>query len=251
MELQITSRTNSRVKELLKNRDQYFFFEGEKLVQDILNREIPIKRFIINDKYNPHPFPKTGLIEETWYVTGEVMEKISSLKEAPVVIAVLKWQVNPVDFNRAQTIIALDNIQDPANAGTVFRCASAFGINDIAITGKSVKLNNSKFLRTAQHTIFDINCHHYESARHLIHEAEETGFNIYLTSSHGPALTVEPEQIEQPALILLGNEGKGLNNELFGKYPSIKIPQTNRVESLNAGVSACIIMYEVSRSRKI
>ncbi len=59
--------------------------------------------------------------------------------------------------------------------------------------------------------------------------------------------TLDTEQINFPCLIIIGNEGKGLPEDLFLKYPSIKIPQKSNIESLNAGVSACIIMYEIGK----
>ena len=82
----------------------------------------------------------------------------------------------------------------------------------------------------------------FDDVEALIREAAAAGLSIYLTSSHDSSYVIAPHHIERPCLILFGNEGK----ELFERYPSVKIPQTGRVESLNVGVAACILMYEVS-----
>jgi len=145
-------------------------------------------------------------------------------------------------------VIGLDSIQNPANVGTIFRCAAAFGINAVALAGISVNLNNSKFLRAAQDSFFKVDYQRFGDVEALIREAEAANFNIYLTSSHDSSNVIAPHHIESPCLILFGNEGKGLDKELFERYPSVKIPQEAEVESLNVGVSACIIMYEVSLS---
>jgi len=251
MEYHINSRSNPRVKDLLKNRERYFFFEGEKLARDILERGIAVSVLIIHrDKGNRFAVPGTARIGETWIAASEVMGKVSSLKEEPGVIAVLEWREEPVDFRRSSLVIGLDNIQDPGNVGTVFRCAAAFGVETIALSGDSVKLNNGKFLRAAQNAFFDIRCRGYGDVRELIREAEAAGFHIYLTSSHEGKRVVEPAGVERPALVLLGNEGKGLDPELFERYPSVRIPRANRVESLNVGISACIIMYELNQPGK-
>jgi len=265
----INSRSNQRVKDLIKKRDQYFFFEGEKLVKDILDRGIEISILIVNEKKGsatPAYSRSAGcrffgdiiskvcrenkvsqdIIKETWFVSESVLEKISSLKEKPDFIAVLEWEEKPVDFRHSSVVIGLDSIQDPANVGTVFRCAAAFGIDAVALTGISVNLNNSKFLRAAQDSFFKVNHQRFHDVETLIREAEAANFNIYLTSSHDSTYVIAPHHIESPCLILFGNEGQGLDKALFERYPSVRVPQKDKVESLNVGVSACIIMYEVS-----
>lgn len=243
----INSRSNQRVKDLIKKKDQYFFFEGEKLVRDILGKGIEISLLIVNKtKENQLPIPGETVVRETWVVSETVLEKISSLKEKPDFVAVLAWQEKPVDFRQSSVVIGLDGIQDPANVGTIFRCAAAFGIDAIALTGISVNLNNSKFLRAAQDSFFKIGYQRFKDVEALIREAEAADFNIYLTSSHDSTYVIAPHHIESPCLVLCGNEGKGLDQALFERYPSVKVPQKNNVESLNVGVSACIIMYEVS-----
>jgi TrmH family RNA methyltransferase len=260
------------VKDIIKKKDQYFFFEGEKLVRDILDRGIEVSLLIVNEKReNQGSATPTNsrsarcrffgdiiskvcrknkvspdIIKETWLVSESVLEKISSLKEKPDFIAVLEWQEKPVDFQQSSVVIGLDSIQDPGNVGTVFRCAAAFGIDAIALTGISVNLTNSKFLRTAQDSFFKIIYQRFEDVETLIREAEAAEFNIYLTSSHDSSYVIASHHIESPCLILFGNEGKGLDKALFDRYPSVRVPQKDKIESLNVGISACIIMYEVS-----
>lgn len=243
----INSRSNQRVKDLIKKKDQYFFFEGEKLVKDILERSIEISILIVNEKREKQlSIPGETIVKETWLVSETVLEKVSSLKEKPDFIAILEWHEKPVDFQQSSVVIGLDSIQDPGNIGTVFRCAAAFGINAIALTGISVNLNNSKFLRAAQDSFFKVKHQCFHDVESLIREAEAANFNIYLTSSHDSTYVIAPHHIESPCLILFGNEGKGLDKALFERYPSVRVPQKDKVESLNVGVSACIIMYEVS-----
>ena len=244
----IGSRSNPKVKALVKKRDRCFFFEGEKLVNDILKRDIEISILVVNEKKeNQLILPGKTTVKETWYVSDTILEKISSLKEKPGFIAVLELQEKTINFRAAKVVIALDNLQDPANAGTVFRCAAAFGIDAIALTGASVKLNNSKFLRAAQNAVFDLNYQRFPDVGSLIKNANEANFNIYLTSSHSSKDTLAPRQIKQPCLILFGNEGKGLDKELFDCCSSIRIPQADTMESLNVGVAACIIMHEIMK----
>jgi len=248
MTYNIQSRSNPRVKELIKNKENFFFFEGEKLVYNILERKTNVKILIVHESREAdlEAFPKTK-ISETWIVSETVLEKLSSLKERPDFIAVLELEETPIDFVNSEIVIALDNIQDPGNAGSVARCAAAFGIKSIALTGDSVGLNNSKFIRAAQDSFLNTRFQSFKDAVTLIETAKKANprIHIYMTSSHSPGNTVEPQHIEFPCLIFLGNEGKGLDENLLEQYPCVSILQTQAVESLNVGVSACIIMYEL------
>lgn len=248
----LQSRTNPRVKSLVKEKNNFFVFEGDKLVRDIMSRGLDINLLIIREKEegtwdvsSAKQNAKQSKIHEVWYVSETVMSKLSALKEPPDAIAMLALKEQEVDFENSRFVLGLDNIQDPANAGTVFRCAAAFGADAVVFSGESVKPTNSKFLRAAQDAVFDVPHQTFKNAQVLTEKAREAGINIYLTSSrqeNKPSVT--PQEIQLPALVLIGNEGHGLAPALFEDFEAVTIPQTDKVESLNAGVSACIIMYE-------
>jgi TrmH family RNA methyltransferase len=232
---------------LLKDRDAYFIFEGEKLVRDILNRDIEISKLIIDQKKEDELNIAGKTIHETWYVNETVIKKISSLKENPGFIAVLKIKKRKINLNKAKIVIALNNVQDPGNAGTILRCAAAFDIDSIALTGASVNPNNPRFLRAAQTSFFEVDIQEFADIETLLKKSETKHYHIYLTSSGPPEDIITLEKIRFPCLIVFGNEGQGLNGELFTRFPSLHIPQNKCVESLNVGISACIIMYELSK----
>lgn len=247
----IQSRSNFRVKDLIKKRIKYYFFEGQKLARDLLERGIPIDVLIIHEKEARNwNIPKSADIKETWYVSEMVLTKISELKDTPAAIAVVSFSGRSIDFNAARVVIAADNLQDPGNAGTLFRCAAAFDVDGIVFTGSSVHFNNHKFIRAAQNTLLEVPHMRFEHVDDLIAQAEQAGLNIYLTSSHGTGDSVAPGEIHAPALIVFGGEGRGLDDTLLSKYKTVRIPQSGKVESLNIGVSACIIMNRLYEEKK-
>jgi tRNA G18 (ribose-2'-O)-methylase SpoU len=248
---EITSRSNQRLKELVKCKDKYYFFEGEKLVSDILRRNLPINILVIQDKGKNLISIKDKNVNQVWYVNENVMTKISSFKEKSELMAVVDIKIKEVNFNNTKIIVALDSIQDPANAGTVFRCAYAFGVDTVVFTGNSVTPKNPKFLRAAQHSFLDLNWQYFNHLDALIEKALNFNFNIYPTTSHLMHNTLESNDIRFPALILLGNEGSGLDKGLFEKFPPVRIAQRDKIESLNVGISGCIIMHELSKQLDI
>lgn len=243
----INSRSNPKVKNLLQERHEYFFFEGEKLIGDILTRGIPIFRLIVHEKQEEKIQHFKNRVEEIWMVNESVLKKISNLKDRSDFMAVVRIGKSKINFGRADVVLVLDNIQDPANAGTIFRCASAFGVRFIALTGAGVKPTNPKFLRAAQDSVFDVNVQSFADLDTLIKKSRIRNFNIYLTSSRTVGNMMAIPDIELPCLVVIGSEGRGLDPQLFERYPSISLPQSRRVDSLNAGVAACIIMYEIRK----
>jgi len=242
----ISSDKNIKVKNLVSRKDELFVFEGEKLVLDIIGKNFIPNVLVINndhrEKFNSITFADMNI----WYVSEKVIRKISSFKSIPALIAVYEKLPGNPEVDDSNIVFAMDNIQDPGNLGSVFRCAAAFGIRSIALTGKSVKLTNSKFLRTAQNSVFYLSVEKSDSLESFIDQAEKKKYNIYLTSSHQHGRSTSIEDIKLPAIIVLGNEGKGVKKNLFHKYPSILIKQTKLVESLNAGISGCILMNRIS-----
>jgi len=247
MVYRITSRSNPKVKELIKERDNYFIFEGEKLVRDILRRDMEIAKLIINSREEGKLAVSGKRIREIWYVHPQVLAKISSLKENQDFLAVLKVGKRKINLNKARVVIGIHDVQDPGNVGTIFRCAAAFGIDSIALTGASVNPNNSRFLRAAQTSFFDVNFQEFEDAETLIKKSQAKGYHVYLTSAGFPGSEkpVHFDTICYPCVILFGNEGQGLHTSLLNRFPILSIPQNKSVESLNVGVSACIIMHEL------
>lgn len=247
MKIRIDSRSNSKLKVLLSEKDDYYIFEGEKLVKDVLKKNIKISKLIITNGNESFLDELNNDINEIWIVSEQVMKKISDVKDFSGFVVFIKIIKSRINFSLAQTVFVLDNIQDPANAGTILRCASAFGVQNIVFTGNCVKQNNRKLLRGSQGAILDINHQSFSDLNDLLKKSDIRNFNIYLTSSRSYARTLDVEQINFPCLIIIGNEGKGLAEDYFLKYPSLKIPQKSSIESLNAGVSACIIMYELGK----
>jgi RNA methyltransferase, TrmH family len=246
----IQSRSNPRVKDLLKQKHQYFFFEGTKLVKDILNQKQQIHYLILTENSDPETFRGDANIYETWVVNASVMSKLSTLKDPPEAMAIVEVFERPVDFEQSRVVVAVDGLQDPGNAGTIFRCAAAFDIDAVVLTGESVTFNNTKFLRAAQNALFHVHFQRVVEVDTLIMDAEVAGLNIYLTSSHSGKGVCLPHQMQTPCLLVLGNEGQGLRPDLLALFPRVTIPQTGAVESLNVGVSAGIMMYQLRGKNK-
>ncbi len=98
MKIEITSRANPRLKELLAAKEKLFFFEGEKLVRDILARELTVQQ-TAGGRGREKCLPEiAATVEERWQVSRQVLEKVSDLKNPPPLVAVLAMPEGKIDF---------------------------------------------------------------------------------------------------------------------------------------------------------
>lgn len=241
----ITSRSNPRLISFLAEKDSYYLFEGKKLVKDILQKKIPVSVLIINGNQESELEIPSDTVDQLWLVNDSVLNKLSSLKHKSDFLAAVKISPAKIDLARERVLIALDDIQDPLNAGTIFRCAAAFGIKTILMSGNCVKTNNPKFIRAAQTSLFEVKFQYFSHINDLINRCQKLNIQVFSTSSKKSPNTVDVKSVKSPAMLILGNEGRGLAESLIQRFPAIRIPQKECIESLNVGVSACILMYEL------
>jgi tRNA G18 (ribose-2'-O)-methylase SpoU len=156
MKIEISSRANPRLKELLERKEEFVFFEGEKLVGDVLSRRLTVSKLLCSAEMERRLPEITATVVEFWVVSPQVLEKVSGLKTPPAIIAVLEFPVREIDFKSRKVVFGFDTVQDPANLGTVFRCASAFGVSALAMAGAGVRANHPKVVRAAQTALLDV-----------------------------------------------------------------------------------------------
>jgi TrmH family RNA methyltransferase len=247
MKTVIQSPSNDKVKKFLAQQEDFYIFEGKKLVNDIISREIEIEKLVIlNGAEGEWPASRKN-IKEVWHVGERVMKKLSSLKSPTTHLLTLKIAPKPECLTSCQTFLILDNIQDPGNVGSVFRCAAAFGFEAIVLTGETVNPNNGKLIRTAQLSLLDIPFIQFRSLDQCI-DALPEGINIYLTSPDRSQRHMVPlEKLKQPLALVFGNEGSGLDISFLNRYPTITIPQSEKIDSLNVAISACILMFLITQ----
>jgi TrmH family RNA methyltransferase len=247
MKIEISSRTNPRLKELLDCKEKYIYFEGEKLVADILSRKLIVSKLILSAEMENRLPEISATIADYWIVSRQVLRKISDLKTPPEMIAVLEMPVWEIDFRCQKIVFGFDTVQDPANLGSVFRCAAAFGISALALAGACVHANNPKVVRSSQTALLDIPFQVFSGLEELIAKAQSQNVHIYVTGSHAAEKPLAVENMEFPCLVLFGNEGQGLEPRLLKQFPLLRLDQKESINSLNVAVSACILMHEIKR----
>ena len=234
--MNITSTQNQKVKywNNLKNkkfRDQEkkFLIEGDHLISEAEKLGLVLETISI---VNPNA---------DYFVTKEIMEKISDQKSISYNAAVVKFI--PEDTINGNIII-LDGIQDPGNLGTIIRSGVAFNVNNIILSDTSVDLYNPKVVRATEGMLFYVNVLRRDLVK-FIPTLKNLGYHIIGTDvNSGMKLRDIPKE---NVAIVIGSEGSGISESVKKFCDSfINIPLNQNCESLNAGVAASIIMYEVN-----
>ena len=236
----ISSVNNDKIKGLAKlkdkkYRDKYdmFFIEGKDLC-DIAYQSGLLREIYILDGYDYiyEGIPYT-------YVSYEVMKKISDMASVSGYFGICSKKV---EGELGDKILVLDDIQDPGNLGTIIRSAVAFNFDTIVASYGTVDMYNPKVVRSTKGMLFNENI----IVRDIVSFLKELdGYMIYGTDVRN-GVNIKDENVPKKVAIVIGNEGNGISNDvrkLCHKF--IYIDMNEKCESLNAGVSASIIMYEV------
>lgn len=238
-----------------KERDDRskFLIEGPRLLEEALKSSFLPDYVLFSDKCRPgilDRLKKAGL--ELIETETETLEKISDTETSQGLIAVasrLKAR-RPGDIivNDGFYIIC-DRIQDPGNLGTIIRTAAAASCSGVVIGDGSVDIYNPKVVRSSAGGIFTVPFIEAHDLREDVIELKDNGVKIFYAGSRA-GKSLYGCAFERPFAVIIGNEASGVKKELEELCDSgIRIPMAEGVESLNAAVSAAIIMYEAVRQR--
>ncbi|MCP4978538.1 MAG: RNA methyltransferase [Maribacter sp.] len=230
-----------------KYRNQYgmFIAEGVKTVQELLNSRIePHKIFsTIPDL----PLAEGRLVET---ISETDLKKISSLKNPNKVLGIFKIP-QPYKVDQDDWILALDDVRDPGNLGTVIRLCDWFGIQHLVCSKNTVDCFNPKVLQATMGSITRVNIVYTD----LVEFLTKTGLPVYGTFMDGDG--IYSTELPKKGILVMGNESNGISNKIENLVDSrVSIPQpafrtgrysSQATESLNVATATAIFLNEIRR----
>ena len=216
-----------------------FIAEGEKLVGEIRNSSLRIRRILQTKPV----FAEGELISE------KEMERISQLKSANSVLAVVELPKHKLSLANPtkNLVLCLDRIQNPGNLGTIIRLADWFGISDIVCSEDTADCFNPKVVQATMGAILRVRVHYTNLAEWLSAQGEAKVYGTFLEGEN-----IYNAQLEKSGVIVMGNEGQGISDEVAEKvshkllippYPADRCGS----ESLNVAVATAVICSEFRR----
>ena len=259
MEL-IVSKSNDNVKLIRslnekKYRTKYnaFYLEGVKVTNEILDKNEAIDILFI-------AYSKSLLISTNG---GQaLLDRISSLKNIKVlefeenifkymtdtvntqgILVVMKIPKYSLENEENKNIILLDKVQDLGNIGTIIRSCNAFGVDTILCTSGTADVYSPKAVRATMGGILNVKIIYLDGIEKL-NLLKKMGYKI-ATTSLKTQNSIDSIDYNNKYIFVMGNEANGVSKEILDISDFVvKIPMSEKIESLNVGVATSIILYE-------
>ncbi|MBK8684909.1 MAG: RNA methyltransferase [Bacteroidetes bacterium] len=215
-----------------------FVVEGEKMLSEVLRSGFEILMIYAVDEWVEKY--KSELKNKPYQLIPYFeLEKISQFKTPNQVLAVVKIPVAAIPSSLSGLTLILDDIRDPGNLGTIIRIADWFGIQNVICSIGSVDVYGSKVIQATMGSVFRVGVFYTDLKSYIL---SQSGTQVIGTSLMGK--DIREFQYTEPAFLLIGNESKGLSQELEALCSdTVKIPQLGQAESLNAAVATGIICH--------
>lgn len=233
-----------------KYREKYklFVVEGEKSIQDLLYSGMKaVSVFALNSVIDHFSNIDCELTE----VSASEMKKISFLKSSGNSLALFEQSKKALKESFGSSfVLALDNIQDPGNLGTIIRIADWFGIRNIVCSNDSADIYNPKVVQASMGSIARINVYYTNLSEYLQNTKAE--YTIYGSFMEGHS--IYESDFQKKKILVMGNEGKGISPDIEKLIDKkISIPRftlkEEGPESLNVAMATGIILSEIKRKK--
>lgn len=257
----ISSKDNEIVKQIKKLKDKKYrdienayIVEGIKLVKEALQENANIKQIVLCDDCEKVENISKELMYEIAkhnciYVTNKIFKYISEVQAPQGILAVIeKNNANgEIDYNE-DIIVALDDIQDPGNLGTILRTVDSIGLKQILVSKGTADSYNPKVVRSTMGAIFRVKIIECENLEQTLKEIKKHKFKIVVSSLQTDNSVYDIKYNKK--VVVIGNEANGVEKSIQEvSDEKIKIPMLGKTESLNASVATGIILYEYVRQK--
>ena len=257
----ITSKDNDFIKHVKKLKDKKYrdisneyVIEGVKLVAEAIQEAAPIKQIVLcDDCERSDLIPKDLMYEiakyDCIYVNEKLFQYLSEVQNPQGILAIVEKNNKNEQIDYSQDIIvALDDVQDPGNLGTILRTVDSIGLTQILVSKGTADCYNPKVVRSTMGAIFRIKIVECDDLLKTLKEVKKHKFKVMVSSLQTENSIYDVNYNKK--VIVIGNEANGVEfniQELADE--KIKIPMLGKTESLNASVATGIILYEYVRQK--
>lgn len=220
--------------------NQLFFAEGVKVIQELLQSNFELEHlYTTQNDFEVVETSRRTLINE------QELKKISALSTANSCLAVFKMPAEK-KINDSGLIVALDDIRDPGNLGTILRLCDWFGIKQIICSKETVDIYNPKVVQATMGSITRVNVN-YIDLKSFITQTKLPVFGTFMDGEN-----IYQSNLPQEGIIIMGNEANGISTEIEKIVTSrLAIPRfgaLQKTESLNVATATAIILSEFKRN---
>jgi len=259
----IAGQHNGLVKELRRaftrselTSDGYCAIEGLRILEEAIRSGLRFRAVFFNQTASARAERLLSQLRanvETLLLPDKLFASIVPSEAPQGVAALVRWKDFSLSqiLDNAQTgpLLVIAGVQDPGNLGTILRSAEAFGAGGVVLGEGTVSPFNPKVIRASAGSVFRLPVARTKLSA-AIERMREANLRLVATASH-KGTPLDQARLSDPVAIFMGSEGAGVSRDLIKAMDEvIAIPQASHVDSLNVGVAASIVLYEVARQRR-
>lgn len=237
-----------------RKEEKKIFVEGKRIVEEGLQSDFVCEVIFLSNSFKVgNPDILEQLINSKYrfeLLKDQDFEKLCLTKNPQGIAAV--FYKKPVELKssvHSKLIVALENISDPGNAGTIIRNCDWFGVKEIIIGENCVDLYNPKVIRSTMGSIFHLTVYESQNLISALTELKEKGYSISCTDIEGK--NVFQHHFWGKIVIIFSSEAEGPTQSILNiSDTKITIPKIGKAESLNVASSCAVILAEITK-RKI
>lgn len=257
----ITSTSNQTIKEIRSLHDKKgrsdlkaFLLEGFRLVSDAVDSGANIRYFVVSDNFysKNKSFFSCRPDKKVICVPDSLFRRIGETRTPQGVMAVAdipSYDISNI-IMKARRIVALENLQDPGNIGTIIRSADACGFDAVLLSKDCADPFNSKTVRSTMGSIFHVPVIVADDFHGVLSEFKAKNVLLAAADTRN-AIPCWQADLKGDVALIIGNEGNGITDKTrkISDFTAM-IPMDGKAESLNASAAASILIYECLRQKK-
>ena len=224
-----------------RNEHKLFIAEGVKVIQELLESNFVLEHLFITEAI----FEQLAISKKT-LINEQDMKRISALSSPSPCLAIFKIP-KETEIDTKGLVVALDDIRDPGNLGTIIRLCDWFGVKQLLCSIETVDVYNPKVIQSTMGSISRIQVN-YVNLIEYVSQSKSAVFGTFMDGEN-----IYEQSLPEEALIILGNEANGISSPLEKMIKNkIAIPRFGNIqqtESLNVATATAIILSEFRRNR--
>ena len=226
---------NQLLRKKIRHEEGCFIVEGNKGVREGLEEGLTMKELYVTDQ-------SSLAFSDAQVITAKEMRKISQLTNPSDTLAVFNFpEIN--DWQDSDWVLALDEIQDPGNLGTIIRTADWFGFKHILCGQGTVDPFHPKVVQATMGSYARVQCHLIDLEACLQQQ------NRTVVGADLAGVPLKNYDVPSKGVLIIGNEGRGLSSsveKLLDAKVTIERGVGSKAESLNAAISTAVILHTIS-----
>ena len=222
-----------------RQKHKLFVAEGVKVVNELLNSSVCALHIFTTEDFFVIPEEVRLTI-----ISDNELKKISTLKNPNKVLGLFKIPEEN-ELNEAGLVVALDEVNDPGNLGTIIRLCDWFGVSELICSKNTVDCYNQKVVQSTMGSLTRVSVSYVDLPKFLsntqlpVYTADMDGENVYKST------------LPEKAVLVMGNEANGISDEISEivkhKLTIPRFGEIKQTESLNVATATAILLSEFKR----